>query len=242
MKDSLEIHAGHRDRVIKKFLISPNAFADHEVLEALLFYAIPRVDTNPLAHKLIKMFGSLSGVFSASKAQLLTVDGVGEKTATYLLAIGQVIGRVSKHKKKPICLMNTEQVKDWLSEFFVNKDFETFVMLMLDDKYNLLGHCVFSDKKRSTVKAEIPEVVKAINIHKPKFAIFSHNHPSSDVTPSEMDDFTTKKLNVICEINDVNLIDHIIMSEKDSYSYRQTGKLDFIKEKITLNNLFKGIE
>lgn len=241
MKKSAEIHKGHRDRMVKRFLKSPDAVADHEVLETLLYYAIPRIDTNPLAHKLLNMFGSLSGVFSASKEQLLTVEGVGENTATYLLAMGQAMSRIALTDKKAVRLTNGEQVVSWLKDFFANKEFETFVILMLDSNYKLLGYCMFSNKMRGEVKAEIPEVVKAINIHKPKFTIVAHNHPSTNPSPSDIDDFTTKKLNVICEINDINLIDHVIMAGNSYYSYRQEGKLDYFKEKISLNSLFKGL-
>ena len=144
--------------------------------------------------------------------------------------------------KKQVKLKNTFEVKKWVIEFFKGKSLESFVMIMLDDNYNLLAHCEFSDKSISAVKADVPEVVTAFNIHKPKFAIFSHNHPSSDVSPSEMDDFVTKKLNVLCEINDVNVLDHIIVAGNDTFSYRQSGKLEYIKQTASLNSLFKEIK
>ena len=236
------LHSGHRERTIKKFLLSPSTFAEHEVLEALLFYAIPRVDTNPLAHKLIKMFGSLDGVFNATHEQLVSVEGVGDKVASYLMLVGQVVKRTSNNSKMNIKLKNTFEVKEWLIDFFNGKSLESFVMIMLDDNYNLVAHCEFSDKSISEVKADVPEVVTAFNIHKPKFAIFSHNHPSSDVSPSQMDDLATKKLNLLCEINDVNVLDHIIVAGSDTFSYRQSGKLDHIKQTASLNRLFKEIK
>lgn len=235
------LHSGHRERTLKKFLLFPSAFAEHEILETLLFYAVPRVDTNPLAHKLIKMFGSLDGVFNATYEQLVSVDGVGDKVASYLLLIGQAVKRSSANKKNKVKLKNTFEVKEWLTEFFNGKDTETFVMIMLDENYGLVAHCEFSDRNKTEVKAEIPEVVMAFNIHKPRFAIFSHNHPSNQASPSQMDDFTTKKLNLLCEINDVNLLDHIIVAGKDFYSYRQSGQLDLIKQTASLNNIFKGL-
>lgn len=242
MKVDGKVHSGHRERTIKKFLISPEAFAEHEVLETLLFYALPRVDTNPLAHRLIRLFGSLSGVFNATKDQLLSVEGVGEKVATYILAIARVVENQKSQDKKQVDLDSTFKVKEWLKAFFMGKKEETFVILMLDKKYKLLAYCVFTDKHRSEVKAEIPEVITAFNVHKPNFAIVAHNHPSSVCQPSSADEFTTKKLNVICELNDVNLLDHIIVAGDDCYSYRQEGKLDFIKDKINLNNLFNEIK
>lgn len=237
-----KIHLGHRSRAIKKFLLSPQAFAEHEILETLLYYAIPRVDTNPLAHRLIKIFGSLDGVFGASYEQLISIDGVGDKVASFLMLIGQVVKRTCENSKEKVKLKSTFEVKEWLVEFFSGKREESFVMVMLDENYKLISYCEFSDKNAREVKAEIPEVITAFNVHKPKFAIFSHNHPSKDITPSVADQLATKKLNLLCEINDVNLLDHIIVSGNQTYSYRQTGELDNIKQTASLNNIFRDIE
>ena len=79
------VHQGHRARQRKKLLENgPRAFADHELLEMLLYYAIPRRDTNELAHRLLERFGSLQGVFSAPVEELSTVEGVGENAAVLL--------------------------------------------------------------------------------------------------------------------------------------------------------------
>ena len=99
----------------------------------------------------------------------------------------------------------------------------------------------FSNDEVHSVKAEIPDLVKAINIHKPTYAIIAHNHPSGNVLPSAQDDFTTKKLNVIFDLHDVNLFDHIIVGGDKAYSYSQDKKIDDIK-RATLNKLFEGLE
>ena len=200
------------------------------------------MDTNPLAHRLIRIFGSLTAVFNASKEQLLSVDGVGEKVAAYILTIGKVVEKQKSQDKKKVILESTYQVKEWLKTFFEGKKEESFIILMLDKKYNLLGHSVFTDKNRKEVRTEIPEVVAAFNAYRPAFAIVAHNHPSNICKPSETDELTTKKLNVLCELNDVNLLDHVIVAGRECYSYRQEGGLEEIKDKASLNNLFKKID
>ena len=95
------IHDGHRERMRRRFLENDlDGFADHEALELLLYYVIPRGDVNPIAHALMDRFGSLSGVFSAPAELLVQVEGVGERTAMLLRLVPQIarkaqIGRAS---------------------------------------------------------------------------------------------------------------------------------------------------
>ncbi len=236
------VHKGHRERTIKKFLESADSFSEHEVLEVLLFFAMPRIDTNPLAHKLIQMFGSLSGVFNATASQLMAVDGVGEKIATQILLVSQIVKRITAGtKEKERYLINFAKAKEYLIELFKGLHHEKFVVLLLNKKYKLIATVGFTDDAVHTVKAEVPDLVKAINIHKPSYAIIAHNHPSGNVVPSRQDDFTTKKLNVIFELHDVNLFDHIIVWNDKAYSYNQEQRIDEIK-KATLEKLFDEIQ
>lgn len=234
------LHKGHRERTIKKFLESADSFSEHEVLEVLLFFSLPRIDTNPLAHRLIQMFGSLENVFNATAEQLCSVDGVGEKVATQILLVSQVLKRIKTKPNDEHYLINFAKAKEYLVKLFHGLHHEKFVILLLNKRYKLLASVEFSNDAVHSVSAEIPDLVKAINIHKPAFAIIAHNHPSGNVTPSEQDDFTTKKLNVILDLHDVNLFDHVIVSGQKAYSYNQERRIDEIK-KATLNKLFNKI-
>ena len=119
---------------------------------------------------------------------------------------------------------------------------EKFIMLFLDTKFRLLAKVEFTDNQRDKVSAEIPEVVSAINIYKPTYAIMAHNHTSGCALPSNEDHFATKKMNLICELHDVNLIDHIIISFDDSFSYKGEHLIDNIKRQSNLKNIFNGIK
>ncbi len=236
------VHAGHRERMVEGFLKNTDGFNDHQVLEMLLFFAIPRKDTNPLAHKLIKFFGDLKGVFSASVEQLMSVDGVGKKIASFIVSIAEVFRRIEGKKEKDISFSNPMQTKEYLLSVFEGLSSEKFIMLFLDNKFKLLAKVEFTDNQRDKVSAEIPEVVSAINIYKPTYAIMAHNHTSGSALPSNEDHFATKKMNLICELHDVNLIDHIIISFDNSFSYKGENLIDNIKRQCNLKNIFNGIK
>ena len=238
-KDNL--HAGHRERAIEGFIKNADGLADHQILEILLFFAIPRKDTNSLAHRLLKIFGSLQGVFSATADQLLAVEGVGKKVASYIFAMAEVFKRIEYRKQKDILFSNPHQTKEFLFELFYGLSHEKFMMIFLDAKFRLLAKVEFTDNERGKVSAEIPEVVSAINIYKPTYAIMAHNHTSGSVLPSKEDNFATKKMNIICDLHDVNLIDHIIVCERDAFSYKGENLIDGIKEQCNLQSIFNGI-
>lgn len=238
-KDNL--HAGHRVRAIEGFIKNADGLADHQVLEILLFFAIPRKDTNPLAHRLLKIFGSLQGVFSATPEQLLAVEGVGKKIASYIFATAEVLKRIEVKKQKDISFSSPHQTKAFLLELFSGLSHEKFMMIFLDSKFRLLAKVEFTDSEKSKVTAEIPEVVSAINIYNPVYAIMAHNHTSGSVLPSKEDNFATKKINVICELHNVNLIDHIIVCGKDTFSYKGENLIDEIKQQCNLKSIFNGI-
>ena len=236
-----DIHAGHRERAIESFLKNADALNDHQVLEILLFFAIPRKDTNPLAHKLIRIFGDLQGVFSATHTQLLAVEGIGKKTASYIIATKEVLKRIQDKKQKEISFSNPHQTKEFLLSIFEGLSHEKFMMIYLDARFKLLAKVEFTDKQKDKVSAEIPEVVSTINVYKPTYAIMAHNHTSGSTKPSKEDLFATKKINIICELHGVNLIDHIIVSENDAFSFKGENLIEDIKKQCNLQSIFNEI-
>lgn len=241
MSDRENLHAGHRDRMIDKILKNPDGLLDHELLEVLLFFAVPRKDTNPLAHKLLKVFGDLETLINATPEQLQKVDGVGKRVAAELTVFFNIIKRLRYKNKEKLVITNSESVYKIVESDLKGKGEETFLLLLLDGRFNLLAKTLFSDNKVSKVKATIPEIIDAINVHKPTFAIIVHNHPSGDATPSEFDDYATVKINFICELHGINLIDHMIISKNGNYSYRNSNKLQEIKDKARIYDVFSTI-
>lgn len=241
MSDNL--HTGHRSRMIDRFLSSPDSLSEHEKLEIFLFGVVPRKDTNALAHTLINTFGSLDGVFNASAKGLMSVKGVGKQIATHILVTAKILEHLDKSRtnKKDEYWSSFEVNKQYLARYF-NEDFdEKFMIFLLNDKYKLLSKLEFRNKSKFNVVVDVPELVEALAVFKPKYLIVCHNHPSGDSKPSEVDDFTTKKLNILCQIHGVVLSDHIIVAKNEYYSYHVEGRLDYVKQVSGVERVLKAV-
>lgn len=237
MNQKENVHAGHRERMFKKLSSNPDSFLEHELLEVLLFYAQPRKDTNPLAHALIRRFGTIDKVFTASKEELKLVDGVGDSVANLITIVGQSIKMSAKTKGKVEPLSAFDKVREEVAKIFYGKSREYFVVLFLDKNLFKISMMEFTDNNKFEVSADIPELSKAIAVYKPACAIVAHNHPSGSATPSMEDDLTTKKINLLCEIHGVSLLDHVIYTNKECYSYHKTRRMEYIKQEADINKL-----
>jgi DNA repair protein RadC len=128
------VHTGHRDRVKNRFLREGlDSFEQHQVLELLLFYSIPRRDTNKLAHTLIKKYGTLSAVFEADPMDLMTVPGIGKNSAVLLSLIPSLARVYFKDKwgNKPK-LNSTTRAGEYLVSLFSGRLYEVFYVICLD--------------------------------------------------------------------------------------------------------------
>ena len=134
------IHAGHRERIRERLRTSGlNAFSDHEVLELLLTFAIPRQDTNPLAHDLINAFGSLSAVLDADESELMRVKGMGKHAALLLTMMPQLMQRyqLSSLGKRPV-ITTLADAKNYCAPLFVGAGEEKIYMICLDQAGHVL--------------------------------------------------------------------------------------------------------
>lgn len=241
MSDNL--HAGHRARMFDRLVTSPDSLNEHEKLEIFLYGVVPRIDTNALAHTLINVFGSLEGVFNASVKGLMSVKGVGRQIATHIVISGKVFEQIQKSKKdKTDEYWSTfEENKKHLARYFTDDFDEKFMIFLLNDKFKLLSKLEFRNKSKFNVVVEVPELVDAFAVFKPKYLVVCHNHPSGDTKPSETDDFTTKKLNILCQIHGVVLSDHIIKAKNEYYSYHVEGRLDYVKQVSGVERVLKAV-
>ncbi len=227
--DDKNLHAGHRERLMEKFNKNPELLSDHEILEAILFILIPRVDTNPIAHRLIRMFGSLSAVFNAPPNELCAVTGVGLSTANKIHLLGKTYERISREKIKEKKINSKSALIENVISRFYNLKKERCVIYLINARYGILHSLNYEGGEKSRVVAEPKEVLSAIGAHKPTYLLIVHNHPSGSLTPSVVDDYTTANLIKLCELLDVKVIDHLIVAGKEYYSYATSGHLDEIK-------------
>lgn len=225
-------HIGHRSRVRERFLKEGlENFADHNVLEMLLFYAIPRGDTNDVAHALIDRFGSLSAVFDARIEDLCQVDGIGESSAILIKMMPQLFRKyeTDKLKERDTVLNSAELVAKYASKHFKGYTEERLYLMCLDSMCNLLCFKEISNGNMNRTPVDLGLIAKIAFENKATNLILVHNHPSGIMAPSKADvDVTTKVEQMIHDLG-MRLSDHIIIGNGDDYfSFRKSEKYKYI--------------
>ncbi len=215
------IHSGHRKRV--KANVIKNGFSqleEHKLLELMLFFSIPREDTNELAHKLINQFGSFEDVFKANIEQLKKVDGVGENTAVMIAAMGETFYRISKAKpSKKRVYKNTEDLKELAVSLLQGESVEKVVLMCFDEGKKLKHYVTISDGDKVSSEINMKEVIKNLVDSDSSIAVLAHNHPTSSPDPSAYDIDSTRNVCVTLRKIGYALADHIIVGEKgEAYS------------------------
>ena len=221
----MSIHDGHRQRLKDRFLREGlDHFDDLYVLELLLYYCIARKDTNPIAHGLLDHFGSLTAVFEATPEELQKVPGIGPNTAAFLSLIPQV-GRYYQIKRAQTgdILLTLEQCGKYLVPYFYGRDHETVFLLCLDAKCKVLGCKLVGEGSVNSANVPIRRVVEIALNTNATTVILAHNHPSGLALPSTDDIQTTIRLGKAMAAVEITLADHIVVSDNDFVSMRQSG-------------------
>ena len=221
----MSIHAGHRERLKKQFRDGGlENFTDFQILELLLFYIIPRRDTNPIAHALIDRFGSLSQVLEAPVEELEKVDGVGPNAALLLNLITAVARAYMLDRAENQLAMNTiHECCEYLKYSFVGKREEVVYLLCLDAKCKMLGCREVGKGSVNSANVPIRRIVEMALGMNASSVILAHNHPSGDARPSKEDISTTRRVAAALSMVDVVLVDHIIVADDDYVSLVQSG-------------------
>jgi len=221
----MSIHDGHRQRLKQRFLEEGlDNFTDIQVLELLLFYCIPRKDTNPIAHRLLDHFGGLSQVLEASPEQLQKVPGIGESAATFLSLITEV-GRyylVDRSTRERI-LNTIDDCGKYLVPFFFGRSKETVFLLCLDAKGKVLCCRFVGEGSVNSANISLRQIVEIALGVNASMVVLAHNHPSGVALPSGEDLATTKRIAQALYMMDVVLADHIVVADDDFVSVVQSG-------------------
>lgn len=224
--NKISMHAGHRARVREKYIKNgPEGFADHEVLELLLFYANPRGDTNPIAHELIKRFGSLSGVLEADYDDLVSVKGVGEAAATLISLIPGLFRRYSQDKAEAVKIIkNTEAAESFLLPQFIGVTNERVGILCLDVQGRVKNFVFVSDGALKFAHIDLRRVAQLALQSNADSVILVHNHPDGIAAPSRSDiESTSAVISALGAIN-INVADHIIIGDNECFSMASNPK------------------
>ncbi|MBQ3094804.1 MAG: hypothetical protein IJC53_00025 [Clostridia bacterium] len=208
------MHEGHREKMrIRIENAGLDSLAEHEILETLLYFTIPRGDTNPTAHRLISAFGSLSGVFEAPEKELLKIEGVGPKTARLISMLPHYSRAylVSKAKNdRP--LSNTEDMGRYLLPYFVGEQEEKVYVLCLDNRFRpICCKCVHTGSVNA-VEVSVRSIVSVALSYNATAVVLAHNHPGGVSIPSVDDRITTGKVAAALTSVGIRLLDHFVVS------------------------------
>ena len=227
------MHTNHRDRLRAKALENIDALNDYELIELILFSAKPRVNTNDTAHLLLDTFGIIARIMSATPKALAEVDGVGPQTAAHIATLSKIIERYNaiKDSEQPKVFSFADFKPKLISLFKPCKE-EVFLCYFLNKQLQVVGRRVVCDHNPSSVTLKLEEFAKQVVLNKPHAAVIAHNHLSGICQPTPNDDSATERLAILLELNGVQLVDHIIVTENNAYSYFHDGRLDQIKNKI----------
>lgn len=219
------IHDGHRDKMRQRFLNGGlESFADHEALELLLFYAIPRRDTNETAHLLMERYGSLSAVLAAPAEDLEKVPGVGRNAAVLLRLVPQLYRKARLAEAgREVILDSSEKAGTYLLECFAGEKNEVIYQLCLDRKAKLLACKRLTEGGVASADLNIRQLVSNALLTNASAVILSHNHPSGIALPSHDDYATTERARQVLSSIGVALADHIIVADGDFVSLSDSG-------------------
>ncbi len=220
-------HDGHRKRLRERFENSGlEAFHDHEVLELLLTYAIPRRDVKPLAKELLSRFGSLAAVLDAPLPELKLVSGVGDHAAVLLALTPRLLKRYQQDRwRDRPSFHSTPEVVAFLQSRLAGETHELFCLLALNSQNALIA---MEPVQHGTVNKTVvfPRlVVETALKHRATAVILAHNHPSGEPKPSSADRQLTQRLRKTLHDLDITVHDHIIIAGSAYYSFAENGEL-----------------
>lgn len=213
---------GHRERLRRQFLSAGlDSFADHQILELILTYAISRQDVKPQAKLLLKRFGSIQNVLRASLEDLAEVDGIGEKSAILIKLFNDVPSAVGKRKNTGVKRLSSKCVSiDYVSNLLSDLNEEQIIMITLKSSNEIIMVHTVSTGVSARTELDKGKLLKAAVRDNPAGVIIAHNHPLGSSAPSASDIDFTISLRSLLETLGIHLIDHIIIGEDEPYSMR----------------------
>lgn len=211
------LHTNHRQRMMEKLRKQGiDAFADHEVLELTLYLSIPRGDTNPAAHRLLRQFGSLHAVFEAPVEALARVEGIGPRSAQTLHFLFELFNRYqrdrSRMEREATRLTTAEKLGAYFIPQFVGEKHEKLLAAYLDNAGRVLQCEEISGGGTTHVAFDLHKIVRFAFLHDAAGVVLAHNHPNGELLPSDGDLDATRVAADTFERLNLHLIDHILVA------------------------------
>ncbi len=225
------VHDGHRERVRQEFL--QHGFdcntPPHKILELLLFYCVHRADTNPIAHELVKKYGSVAAVLDAPIDELASFKGLSERSAVLLKLIMPIAQRYiyDKQEQKPT-FRSLDSIGKYMLGRFLGESKEKVAVTCLDTKGSMLDFSLLGEGDFDSVGVSNRALAKKALDCNAAAVVICHNHPNGVALPSDNDVEFTKQAAVALRGIGVQLIDHIIIADTDFVSMAQSEKYGYI--------------
>jgi len=201
-------------------------------LELALFYVLPRINTNHIAHALMERFGSFSGVLDAEISELQKIDGMGENAARFLKLLPQIAARYRTDKfEKRVTLADMDAIGEYLVEYYLPHTREAVLLLLFDNKVRLLETAVLSVGAINSASFSPRRIFELAVQHSATSFVIAHNHPHGLLIPSEEDIRTTTQLWRSFDAFELPMQEHILVAE-DGW----LGIMKYIRNKNNIGN------
>lgn len=219
----------HRERLRKRFLDnnSLDSFADHEIIEMLLFYSVKQRDTKELAYRILEEFSTLDNLMNATPAEIAVRCNVSQNTAMVFSVMNHVLKRSlrSKYESKT-CFNSFEDLGKFAVSLLYGDTVENLYVICMDNKSRLIAETKIASGTINRIEIYTRHIVSFVLSHKTSYVALAHNHPSGVIFPSREDINLTNSIMEILEGIEVELIDHIIVGRDDFYSFAEKRMLN----------------
>ncbi len=222
-------HTGHRQRLRKKFIENGfDGFEPHEALEMYLFYAIPRKDTNPLAHRLLDRYLTIGGVCDAPIDELMKDFGLSESAASFIKMLPEMSRLYVESKMSNDYILDTDTAGEMFKAKFIGRTSEATALMLGDAKGKMLYFGIIAKGSINATDVPVRKIVDLALRHNAKNACIAHNHPSGSAIPSSSDLEATKLIFQTLANIGVRLLDHYIVTDDDYVSLRESSGNIFV--------------
>lgn len=223
-----KIHSGHRERLRQRLLeTAGRGFCDHELLELLLFYALPRVNTNETAHYLIERFGSLSGVITASPDDLAAMKGISANTAQFLRLVDKLCAMYTSESGSRVRFKDIGELRSYAAAYFEKSDSDICLLLNISPHYQLLNTVAYPTGQLASGEISQRELTETALRNKFRLIVMAVNHPGGIAVPTARDYKIAREFDEALAPLDSVLHDFIVCAGSSTFSMRETGAYSF---------------
>lgn len=235
-------HHGHRQRLKDKVRKNGlSSLSEHEIIELLLTYTIPRRDTNALAHDMLDSYSSISGLIDANYKDLQKINGVGEETALFFKVVSQLFDIYkSKSNVKSVKIDSVYAGVNYFRSHYSVRKVEKLVVLCISKIGRVVSAFEVDGENDSSVSFDMKFITDNINRENTSSIVLYHTHPNGDVNPSKEDMEITQRIFNICAVMGIMCLDHIIFNEDKHFSFRDNHLIEIMEKNC--NILFPYID